>query len=200
MYYIASLLLLLFLLQRCLAIITVYGSSMEPTLGEGDRVLLLRCRSRRLLRYGQLVVCQYPQDVHADKLPKDKQSANNFVTKTPRRYLGMAAKQRTYFIKRIWGLDGSQIVIPVQEVPNRTWPDNIISPKQDDAGNFVWQIPPGHCFVKGDSPYSYDSTSLGPIPLDHIVGIVLLKLPRRAESIDPAGSSPPASIELPEKQ
>jgi signal peptidase I len=187
-------------MRRTFTIITVNGQSMEPTLRDGDRVLLLRCRSRWLLRRGQLVVCQYPQDTPADKLPKHKQSANNFVTKIPGRYLGMAAKQRTYFIKRIWGLDGSQIVIPVQEVPNRTWPDNIISPEQDDAGNFVWQVPSGHCFIKGDSPYSYDSTSLGPILLDHIVGIVLLKLPRRAESIDPAGSSFPAPIKLPEKQ
>jgi signal peptidase I len=200
MYYIASLLLLLFLLQRCLAIITVYGRSMEPTLGEGDRVLLLRCWSRRLLRCGQLIVCQYPQVVPADKLPNDEQYVNSFVTKKTRRYWGMAARQRTYFIKRLWGLDGGQVVIPTQDVPNRTWPDNIISPEQDDAGNFVWQVPPGHCFVKGDSTYSYDSTSWGPIPLDYIVGIVLLKLPRRAESIDPAGSSPSAPIELPERQ
>jgi signal peptidase I len=60
MAYIASLFLLLllflFLLRRCLVIITVYGRSMEPTLVAGDRVLLLRFWSCRLLRQGGVTI------------------------------------------------------------------------------------------------------------------------------------------------
>jgi signal peptidase I len=60
-FYFALLLAFLVFLRQYLAIITVYGRRMEPTLFPGDRVLLLRLRLRRLLQPGQLVVCQYPQ-------------------------------------------------------------------------------------------------------------------------------------------
>jgi len=53
MLYFALVLFILWLLlmRRCLAIIIVYGRSMEPTLFAGDRVL--RLWTRRLLRQGQ---------------------------------------------------------------------------------------------------------------------------------------------------
>lgn len=199
MLYITGLLLFLLLLRQQLTIITVYGRSMEPTLFAGDRVLLLRLRPRRLLRPRQLVVCRYVPDMSANVPPGNKQVVSPSISGKPPRYVQRTTRQ-TYYIKRLWGLGGDRVILPAQDVPTHHGRQAGALPEQDDAGNFVWQVPPGHCFVKGDSPYSYDSTSWGPIPLDHIVGIVLLKLPRRAESIDPAGSSPPALLEQPERQ
>jgi len=197
MLYITGLLLFLFLLRRYLAIITVYGRSMEPTLFAGDRVLLLRFRLRRLLQPEQLVVCHYAPDMSTNILPDNKQVASSAISGKPARYVKTTTRQ-TYYIKRLWGLGGDRVVLPAHAVPAHQERQAGAIPEQDEAGNFVWQVPSGHCFVKGDhAAYSYDSTSWGPIALDHIVGIVLLKLPRRAESIDPAGGSP---VGLPERK
>jgi signal peptidase I len=195
LYLFLALVFLLFLLRRCLVIITVHGHSMHPTLVDGDRVLSCRCMLRWLLRRGKLVVCQNPQTSLGNRLLWNAWVTNNGGFQ----FMNEPATKKALYIKRLWGLAGENIVIPAQDVPSRSWPNTVMAPQQDDTGNFVWQVPPGHCFVKGDSPYSYDSTSWGPIPLDYIVGIVLLKLPRRAEAIDPAGSSPSAPIELPER-
>jgi signal peptidase I len=199
-YVVAGLLLLFLLLRLYLVIITVHGRSMEPTLFAGDRVLLLRLRLRRLLQPGQLVVCHYAPDISTKISPGNKQVASSAISGKPARYV-QATTRQTYYIKRLWALGGDRVVLPAQAAPAHRERQAGDRPEQDDAGNFVWQIPPGHCFVKGDhTAYSYDSTSWGPIPLDYIVGIVLLKLPRRAESIDPAGGSLSASVEQPERQ
>ncbi len=39
-------------------------------------------------------------------------------------------------------------------------------------------VPPGHVFVRGDDPRSYDSRQFGPLPLDHVVGHVVAALSR----------------------
>jgi signal peptidase I len=182
--------LLLFLLRRCLVIIIVQGCSMEPTLFAGDRVLLLRLWLRRLLQPGQIVVCQYAQDIFTNASPGNKQVATGAVSGKTARYVATTTRQ-PYYIKRLWGLGGDQVVLPAQDVPAHQGRQSGALPEQDEAGNFIWQIPPGHCFVKGDhTAYSYDSTSCGPIPLDHIVGIALLKLPRRAELIEARDERP----------
>jgi len=191
------LLLLWLVLRRSFIIVTVNGQSMKPTLLGGDRVLLLRFWPRRWLRQGQIIVCEYLTKSKLNTLHSSESTIFQLVTRKYKSYFEKYELQ-DFYIKRLLGTGGDQVVIPTQDAPD--WLLHNRTVKRDSRGNFVWQVPPGHCFVKGDSPYSYDSTSLGPIPLDHIVGIVLLKLPRRAESIDPAGSSPPASIELPEKQ
>ncbi len=183
------LLLLWLVLRRSFIVITVNGESMEPTLIGGDRVLLLRFWPHRWLRQGQIIVCQYLTESELNTFQSSKPTICHLVTRKCKSY---------YYIKRLLGTGGERVIIPPQNAPNWLLHNHTI--KRDSIGNFIWQVPPGHCFVKGDSPYSYDSTSWGPIPLDHIVGIVLLKLPRRAESIDPAGSSPPAPIDLPERQ
>jgi signal peptidase I len=189
-HVVAGLLLLLFLLRRYLVIIIVHGCSMEPTLIAGDRVLLLRLRLRRLLQPGRLVVCQYAQDISVNVSPGNQQVAASAISGKPAKYI-KTTKRQIYYIKRLWGLGGDRVVLPAQDVPAHQGRQSGALPEQDESGNFVWQVPPGHCFVKGDhTGYSYDSTSWGPIPLNHIVGIVLLKLPRRAELIEARDERP----------
>lgn len=80
-------------------------------------------------------------------------------------------------IKRLVGLGGDSVSLPTQRA--HFWPIGHRPLMQDGGEVVVWQVPPGYCFVKGDADYSYDSTFWGPISLEHLVGIVLLKLPRR---------------------
>lgn len=178
MYLLVTSFLLLLLLRRFLVIVTVQGRSMEPTLFSGDRVLLLRLRCQWVFQQGQLVVCQYARDMPTNIL-KNKQAVNGLAPRQREKWVEMATRQ-TYYIKRLWGLGGAQVVIPALDLPMHP-SQKYESLDRDSVGNFVWQVPPGHCFVKGDhAAYSYDSTSWGPIPISHIVGIVLLKLPQRA--------------------
>lgn len=184
-----ALLLLWLILRRSFIVITVNGQSMEPTLIGGDRVLLLRLWPHRWLHQRQIVVCQYLTESKLNTFQSSKSTICHLVTRKCKRY---------YYIKRLLGTGGDRVVISTQNAPDWLLHNRTI--ERDSIGNFVWQVPPGHCFVKGDSAYSYDSTSWGPIPLDYIVGIVLLKLPRRAESIDSTGGSPSASVGLPERK
>jgi signal peptidase I len=187
MYLLVALFILLFLLRRFLVIITVCGRSMEPTLTDGDRVLLLR--SRLFLRRKQIVVCRSPDLPSARQMEENGEQIRGLVTDKVARYFRPSGKQ-PYYIKRLWGLGGDRIEMPFAEVTARARPQTISSPEQDDKGNFIWQIPAGYCFVKGDSIYSYDSTSWGPIHLACLVGIVLWQLPRRADKLHPEQNNP----------
>jgi len=63
----------------------------------------------------------------------------------------------------------------------------------DDKAYITWEIPEDHCFIKEDSRWSEDSVVWGPIPLNLLAGIVLLKLPRRTLVSTP----PPLTIKTP---
>jgi signal peptidase I len=196
MYQLIILVLLLLLIRRSLAIVTVQGRSMEPALAGGDRVLILRLWPHWFLRYGQVIVCNAPSYYAVNKLTKN----NTAVKKVSSSYgTGNEAAEQPYYIKRVWGLKGAQIFIPQKNV--RDLPlNNSEMIKHNTAGNLVCQVPSGYCFVKGDSVQSCDSTTWGPIPLDRIIGIVLLKLPRRAELIETKDErSAVASAELPRR-
>lgn len=189
MYFLFTALLLLYILRRFLVVITVLGRSMEPALFSGDRVLLVRLRFQWILQQGQLVVCKYTGDIPTDILESNKQAVNELTSGRREKQVNVTVKQ-TYYIKRLWGLGGDQVVIPALDLPAPSG-QKYKSLEWDAAVNFVWQVPPGYCFVKGDhTAYSYDSTSWGPIPLDHIVGIVLFKLPRRTELSEPTDEGP----------
>jgi signal peptidase I len=178
--YVTALLLVVLLLRRGFTVITVFGRSMEPTFVNGDRVLLLRFWLQRWLRRGQLVVCQDPTAASLSQRQVNEPSDGS-VRPAPEKYVVVTHRRNYYIIKRLWGLGGDRVVVPAQDVPTPA-AANKEDRRRDAAGNFVWQVPAGHCFVKGDhSSYSYDSTSWGPIPIEFVTGIVLVKLPRRAD-------------------
>lgn len=154
----ASIAYLVALLRALFFLVDVDGHSMVPALENGDRVLVLRLWRTGWLRKGQIVVTHY------------------VATPWNPGQHPMAAQQDRY-IKRITGVAGETIVTQLSDLPEPLQESR--RSQHDEEGRRVWQIPPGYCFVKGDS-YGLDSTLIGPIPVHAIQGIVLAKLrPRR---------------------
>ncbi len=163
------LLISLLLIRRRFTVVTVSGYSMYPILQNGDRLLVLRYRSFRKYQTRQIVVIHPPYD--------------NF-------------RQEKLYVKWLTGLPGDQVTIPSSRLNRQI--HSIQTNECNEQGSITWRIPEGHCFVKGESHWSEDSLVWGPIPLHCLVGIVLLKLPRRTQvstppllTIEALASSPP---------
>jgi signal peptidase I len=130
------------LLRRRLAVVTVDGPSMLPTLADGDRLLVRRARLADLA-VGQIVVFERPhEDVSwSSELPRWPPARGDWM------------------IKRVAAVPGDFV------------PPGI--PAQATAGhNSV--VPVGQLVVLGDNHFSsYDSRSMGFIPADRLLGVVL---------------------------
>ena len=148
-------------LRRALAIVTVEGTSMVPTLHYGDRVLAWRLWPARWLRRGAIVVVKYEGE---QEYPAAPRRANRRVP--------------SLYVKRLVGLPGDTL----------RWSDDLSAMKSVVAamvasGEFagihpttlaasvmgdqdrVLTVPAGHLFVCGDNRrVSNDSREWGPCP------------------------------------
>lgn len=144
--------ILLILIRIFLTVATVWGNSMYPALEHGDRLLALGPWPSKWLRIRQIVIGRTSQGVLGGE---------------------------TFFVKRLIGLPGDHVMIHISELHEIMQPS--LQEKIDVNGNLSWQIPNGYCFVKGDAPLSGDSVTWGPIPLNSLTGLVLMKLPQQAD-------------------
>jgi signal peptidase I len=150
---------LVLFVRKALVVVTVTMHSMEPTLSPGDRVLVLRYWPRRWLRKGQIVIV-WPW--------------------TPSERRGPFGVEMPY-IKRIIGRPGDRLVTRLAELSDIHREDQ--RPWHDASGRRVWEIPAGHCFVRGDGPIGgFDSLSWGPVPDSAVLGVVLKRLRSRSRA------------------
>lgn len=163
---VCGLLLFIFVAHYKLSIVVVHGDSMVPTLAHGDRVLIWKHRASKQLQKDLIVV-------------------GKLTAVSPH----FATMPDSLFIKRVVGLAGETITIPIADLPQEIRPFH--NKKVNTEGNLVWEIPPNHCFVRGDGRFSDDSVNWGPIPTAALIGVVLLKLPRRVDL-------PPPTFPVPE--
>lgn len=145
---IISLVLIVFIRKR-FTMVTVLGYSMYPTLQDGDRLLVLRDQPRHKYQTGQIVLSHLPYE---------------------------GPWKETLYIKRLIGLPNDQVTFHISEVNMFVHSDSVTG--NDNEEYITWKIPKDHCFIKGDSRWSEDSVIWGPIPLNLLVGVVLLKLSR----------------------
>lgn len=132
-----------------LYVVTIEGSSMNPTLKEGDRVLVLRRPPIRFLRKSQIVVLDLSK---AAFLPAPKPKV---------------------VIKRLVGLPGDTVLLPISQVDQSVVFADIAILRDD--GHYEFQVPPAHCFVRADG-HGSDSRHWGPIPLYAMVGVVIRRM------------------------
>lgn len=154
--------LIFFFLRSVLIIVNIYGVSMLPTLIQGDRVLAIRYFPFGWLRRRQIIITRLPD---ADLL-RSIMGAESYTVMQTRQPL---------HIKRIVGLPGDKIITSLTELREEMRP--ILASYYGDDGQRVWQVPPSSVFVRGDAP-GLDSAIYGPVPSDHIIGVVIFVFKR----------------------
>lgn len=167
-------------------IATVWGSSMHPTLTEGDRLLSLNLLPRLWLRQGQIVIgdLKHLESASSPELFADIDTISEldltFENLSEAEIEDLPIEpDYSKFIKRIIGLPGDTVCIPLSSL--HEFMQTALRSRCDADGNLVWTVPENHCFVRGDGLISMDSLTVGPIPLSAITGIAVLKLPRHSD-------------------
>lgn len=145
------------LARAFLAVVTVRNESMQPTLQEGDRVLVIRHWPSGWLHRGQIVIV-WPGEF-PDHGPQP---------------LGVSEP----FVERIFGLPGDTYAAYADQADRYFLQTERLSDGSD--WRLVQPIPDQHLFVYGDNPQaSLDSRTWGPIAFESVLGLVVLKLGHR---------------------
>lgn len=145
----AALLLIRFLIAMPMR---VKGSSMQPTLKNGQWMIVLR--TRHLCR-GDVIICHYPG-----------------------RHMKQCRFLKQYFVKRLIGMPGDHIMIlGVQVIINGMQVnESYIHPPRfvNSTMRREWKLGPDQYFVMGDNRgASNDSRRIGPISSRMLVGKVI---------------------------
>jgi signal peptidase I len=161
LFLICNVVLLLVLLGICIRfaylVVIVKGNSMSPTLEEGDRVVALSWWPKNCLRKGQIILFEPMYTVLLP--PFDKRIRSGQLS-----------------IKRIVAVAGEQVITSMSDIQEGE--HSRLAQDYDEQGRRIWHIPSGHVFVRGDNRSgSVDSVIAGPLPLQSVRGLVLMKLP-----------------------
>lgn len=143
----------------------VFGHSMEPTLSEGDYLVISKLSS------------SWAQLSHGDYLPA---RGDIVVVDSP--------LDKTRLVKRVIGLPGERVTVSGGQVKvfSQAQPagfdpyENLNLPSKYTAGQISAVVPESHVFVVGDNREagaSLDSRNdLGPIPTKNIIGKLIIRL------------------------
>jgi signal peptidase I len=127
----------------------VRGSSMTPSIQDGDRIVVDHLSYvMGEVRRGDVVVLRYPLDPTLDYI---------------KRVIGLPGERVRLAGGRVW-IDGEELVEPYVAAA-------------DPATRLETTVAPGHYFVLGDNrPHSSDSREFGLVPRELLVGRVDLRV------------------------
>lgn len=149
-----TIILIMASIRRHFFIARVKGPSMAPTLAHGDSALVWRVSKGSRLKMGDIIV---------------------FLMEFPIAEPGLSPHKSVerLGIKRVVGLEGDTIKTYLETVPKPM--REAIAQYYDKDGTRTWTVPQSHIFVMGDSA-GVDSSLLGPVPAERVLGKVLLRI------------------------
>jgi len=85
-----------------------------------------------------------------------------------------------HVIKRVIALPGDEYRVRVEEIDPLV---PLLSILETCGEYYILKLPPSHLFLSADGKGS-DSRHWGPIPYNAVIGLVLLRIPRRQKETD----------------
>lgn len=160
--------LFVFIISNIFLVLPISGSSMTPTIHDGDRVVLL-CTN--IVKRNDIVIFEVNSD---DNL------INYGTSKYIKRVIGLPGDEITYIDKvlKINGKIVEETYFPSDYLSGITEYEDfkgIFKYKEKDKIAETTIIPEGYIFVLGDNRHlngSNDSMEIGLIPINNIIGIV----------------------------
>lgn len=146
----------------------VDGHSMEPTLNDNQRIYAWKFAHvlEKLPAYGDIVIID--SRVDRSRTFWDDVKEHPIIT-----WLS-GEEADIFYVKRVIGLPGDTIEVKDGQVFRNGEPlqEPYIKERMDAGAAQVWQVPDQHVFVMGDNRNnSNDSRNIGPVPLDHVMGV-----------------------------
>ncbi len=144
--------------------------SMEPTLQEGDRVLVDRITYHfRKPHRGEIIVFRFNPNDAANAT----QGGNPFTRSLDllAEVLNITHQEAMPFIKRVVGVEGDVVELREGQLYVNHVPYQVEYEYVSDGSNGSWEVPAGTVMVMGDNrPNSNDSRRWGFVPYGAIIG------------------------------
>jgi signal peptidase I len=168
--FIIALVLAIYLQAFVVKPFMIPSPSMEPTLREGDRVLVDRFTYHfREPRRGEVIVFRYDPNDTANWT----QGGNGFTRSLDllAEVLNITHQESLPFIKRVVGIGGDTVELRDGVLYVNSEPYEADYEFVKDNANGKWEVPEGTVMVMGDNrPNSNDSRRWGFVPLQAIIG------------------------------
>lgn len=154
----------------------VSGESMYPTLNNGQYLIVSKITHvlREMPDYGQIVII--------DSRTQRARSWMDDLTEPMHNYIALFDKSKqehNVWVKRVIGRGGDKLEFHDGAVwrNGEKLDEPYINEPMEFSMNGSYTVPNGMVFVMGDNRnHSSDSRFIGPVPVDHVLGRVVLEL------------------------
>lgn len=154
----------------------VSGESMYPTLNNGQYLIVSKIDhvERKAPDYGQIVIIDSRTHRPRSWLDDIKEPLDNYIA-----IFDKSAQGHYVWVKRVIAKGGDTLEFHDGHVYRNG--EKLDEPYINEPMEFTmsgsYKVPEGTVFCMGDNRnYSSDSRFIGPVPIDHVLGKVVLKL------------------------